>query len=263
MTEQLQTASRPPLKHLAIIMDGNGRWAKQRDLPRIAGHQRGVETVIKVVDESIRLGISYLSLFAFSSENWGRPRQEVEALMELLLQFLASQRQRMLEGGIRLRVIGDRSRLSDSVCNALKSVEEETATGTTLTLVLALSYGGRDEILRAAKRLVEQTRSGAVTLNEVDNKYFSSLLDTGDIPEPDLLIRTSGEMRISNFLLWQLAYAELYFTDVLWPDFDPAELQRALEDYQCRKRRFGLTDDQLKTTHSSAAEGDDRLNNAS
>lgn len=258
MTEQLQTAAKPPLKHLAIIMDGNGRWAKQRGLPRIAGHQRGVETVIKVVDESIRLGIAYLSLFAFSSENWGRPRQEVDALMGLLLQFLASQRQRMLDGGIRLRVIGDRTRLSDSVRHALKAVEAETAAGSTLTLVLALSYGGRDEILRAAKRLAEQVRSGAVAVEELDSWLFSRFLDTGDIPEPDLLIRTSGEMRISNFLLWQLAYAELYFTDVLWPDFDFAELQRALDDYQSRKRRFGLTDDQLKPTHSSDFEGDDR-----
>jgi undecaprenyl diphosphate synthase len=239
-------------------MDGNGRWAKQRGLPRIAGHHQGVETVIKVVDESVRLGIGYLSLFAFSSENWGRPRQEVDALMELLLQFLASQRQRMLDEGICLRVIGDRTRLSGSVRRALQAVEAETATGSVLTLVLALSYGGRDEILRAAKRLAEGVAAGTLPLEEVDSRYFSTLLDTGDLPEPDLLIRTSGEMRISNFLLWQLAYAELYFTDVLWPDFDAGELQRALDDYQNRKRRFGLTDDQLKTSHPFDIEGDDQ-----
>ena len=246
MTEQLTTETKPPLQHLAIIMDGNGRWAKQRELPRIAGHQKGVESVLRVVDECLRLDIRYLSLFAFSSENWGRPQQEVEALMTLLLQFLAAQRQKMLDNGIRLKVIGDRSPLSNKVREALDRVEAETAAGSRLTLVLALSYGGRDEILRAAKRLVEQVQGGGVDLAAVDNKMFAGLLDTGAIPEPDLLIRTSGEMRISNFLLWQLAYAELYFTEVLWPDFGPAELQLALEDYQSRKRRFGLTDDQLK-----------------
>ncbi len=242
---------KPPLQHLAIIMDGNGRWATQRDLPRVAGHHQGVQTVIQVVDECVKRGIKYLSLFAFSSENWGRPPQEVEALMELLLQFLASQRQQMLEGSIRLRVIGDRSRLSASVRSALRAAEEETAGGENLTLVLALSYGGRDEILRAAKKMAEQALNGEVDLDSVGNKEFAGLLDTGDIPEPDLLIRTSGEMRISNFLLWQTAYAELFFTDVLWPDFDAAELDRALQDYQQRKRRFGLTDDQL--AHPAAA----------
>ena len=256
MTEQFPTATTPPLKHLAIIMDGNGRWAKQRGLPRIAGHHRGVETVTRVVDECARLGIGYLSLFAFSSENWGRPQQEVDALMELLLQFLASQRQKMLEGGIRLRVIGDRSRLSASVCRALESVEVETRSGSTLTLVLALSYGGRDEILRAAKHLAAQVHSGLLALDDVDNRMFSTFLDTEEIPEPDLLIRTSGEMRISNFLLWQLAYAELYFTDVLWPDFSAAELHSALKDYYCRKRRFGLTDDQLDSSPTPGSEGD-------
>jgi undecaprenyl diphosphate synthase len=236
----------PPLNHLAIIMDGNGRWAKQQGLPRVAGHHQGVQTVTRIVDECISHGIAYLSLFAFSSENWGRPQPEVDALMGLLLQFLASQRQRMLDGGIRLRVIGDRRRLSDSVRAALATTEEETRAGNCLTLVLALSYGGRDEIVRAAQKIAEQAALGLVDFKTLDNKQFSTFLDTTDIPEPDLLIRTSGEMRISNFLLWQSAYAELYFTDVLWPDFDAAELQRAIDDYHCRKRRFGLTDDQLQ-----------------
>lgn len=238
-----------PLRHLAIIMDGNGRWAKRRGLPRIAGHNEGVKTVLKVVDECLSLGIRYLSLFAFSSENWGRPQQEVDALMELLLQFLASQREKMLSAGIRLRVIGDRGRLSESVRCALNEAELETADGASLTLVLALSYGGRDEILRAAKKLAGQVQTGVVPLDDVDSERFSTLLDTRDIPELDLLIRTSGEKRISNFMLWQAAYAELYFTDVLWPDFSAAELHQALEDYRSRKRRFGLTDDQL--THAS------------
>lgn len=261
MGKEISQQSAAPLKHLAIIMDGNGRWAKHRGLPRIAGHQQGVQTVIKIVDECVQRGIGYLSLFAFSSENWGRPQQEVDALMELLLQFLASQRQRMLDGGIRLRVIGDRARLSESVRRALLASEEETARGRNLTLVLALSYGGRDEILRAAKSIARQVMAGAIDLEQLDNRAFSTYLDTGSIPEPDLLIRTSGEMRISNFLLWQSAYTELYFADVLWPDFGPAELQAAIDDYQRRKRRFGLTDDQIAPAHRD--EGDERSNSAS
>lgn len=235
----------PPLEHLAIIMDGNGRWAQQRGLPRIAGHQQGGENVTRVVDECVRQNIRYLSLFAFSSENWGRPQEEVDALMSLLLQFLLSQRERMLESGIRLRVIGDVARLSSSVQAALTKVEKETAHGEQMTLVLALSYGGRDEIMRAAREIARQAVAGDLDPDQLDNKLFSSFLDTGDIPEPDLLIRTSGEMRISNFFLWQAAYAELYFTDVLWPDFDADEMQKAFDDYLHRKRRFGLTDDQL------------------
>ena len=237
------TIQKPPLEHLAIIMDGNGRWAKQRALPRIAGHQRGVETVTQIVDECVRRGIHYLSLFAFSSENWGRPRPEIDALMGLLLQFLASQRQKMLREGVRLRVIGDSSRLSQSIQDALADAERVTAAGKSLTLVLALSYGGRDEIMRAAKQVAREAIAGSLDIDQLDNHSFSRFLDTGDIPEPDLLIRTSGEVRISNFLLWQAAYAELYFTDVLWPDFDAEELQKALDAYLCRKRRFGLVDD--------------------
>ena len=245
MPTPLSAEHNQPLQHLAIIMDGNGRWAKQRNLPRIAGHNQGVETVIKIVDECARQGIRYLSLFAFSSENWGRPQQEVDALMQLLLQFLASQRNKMLEGGIRLRVIGDRNRLSASVRQALTEAELATATGKTLTLVLALSYGGRDEILRATRMLIQQAVTEGLDPAQVTEEEFEGCLDTLGIPAPDLLIRTSGEMRISNFLLWQLAYAELYFTEVLWPDFDAEELRKAVEDYQRRKRRFGLTDDQL------------------
>lgn len=263
MTESLLPEKNQVLQHLAIIMDGNGRWAKQRELPRIAGHNQGVQTVIKVVDECVRHGIRYLSLFAFSSENWGRPQQEVDALMELLPQFLASQRQRMLEGGVRLRVIGDRNRLSESVRRALAEAEAKTAAGQNLTLILALSYGGRDEILRAARMLVQQALEEGVPPAQLTDADFESCLDTLGIPAPDLLIRTSGEMRISNFLLWQLAYAELYFTEVLWPDFDAEELQKALDDYQRRKRRFGLTDDQLDSSIPATPEGDDRLNSAS
>lgn len=242
MSKRTEVNKKPPLEHLAIIMDGNGRWAKQRALPRIAGHKRGVETVTQIVDECVRHGIRFLSLFAFSSENWGRPRPEIDALMGLLLQFLASQRQKMLGEGVRLKVIGDSSRLSQSIQEALADAEKETAAGETLTLVLALSYGGRDEIMRAAKQIAREALAGSLDIDQLDNHSFSRFLDTGNIPEPDLLIRTSGEIRISNFLLWQAAYAELYFTDVLWPDFDAEELQKALDAYLCRKRRFGLVD---------------------
>lgn len=233
-------------RHLAIIMDGNGRWANRRGLPRIAGHQRGVETVLDVVDACVQQKIQYLSLFAFSSENWGRPQQEVDALMELLTQFLASQRPKMIQDGIRLRVIGDLSRLSEPIQEALAEAETMTSHGETLTLILALSYGSRDEIMRAAKQIARHIVEGDIEIDQLDNKTFSQFLDTGNLPEPDLMIRTSGEVRLSNFLLWQAAYAELYFTDVLWPDFDASELQKALADYSCRKRRFGLTDEQLK-----------------
>ncbi|RLB76984.1 MAG: isoprenyl transferase [Deltaproteobacteria bacterium] len=246
MPELTEITQKPPLDHLAIIMDGNGRWAKQRELPRIAGHQQGVEAVTQIVDECVRHGIRFLSLFAFSSENWGRPRQEVDALMGLLLQYLSSQRQKMLAKGIKLRVIGDLSRLSEPVQAALADAERETSQCQTLTLILALSYGGRDELMRAAKKIAQHALDGHLDINQLDNRSFSTFLDTGDLPEPDLMIRTSGEVRISNFLLWQAAYAELYFTDVLWPDFDAVELQKALDDYLQRKRRFGLTDDQVK-----------------
>ncbi len=245
MSDLTKTVSDSSLTHLAIIMDGNGRWAKRRGLPRVAGHQQGVEAVTRIVDECVRSGIRFLSLFAFSSENWGRPQQEVDALMGLLLQYLSSQRQKMLSEGIRLKVIGDRNRLSEMVRTALADAEKETSQGQSLTLVLALSYGGRDEIMRAAKKIAQDALDGQLDIEQLDNKSFSAFLDTGDIPEPDLLIRTSGEVRISNFLLWQAAYAEFYFTDVFWPDFDAEELHKAINVYQQRKRRFGLTEDQV------------------
>lgn len=246
MAESLKKTKIPPLEHLAIIMDGNGRWAKQRDLPRIAGHQHGVEVVTKIVDECIQRGIQFLSLFAFSSENWGRPRQEVDALMGLLLQYLDSQREKMLADGVKLQVIGDVSRLSAPVQAALAEVEKVTMQGRTITLVLALSYGGRDEIVRAAKKIAQQALAGDLDVAQLDNQLFSTFLDTGELPVPDLLIRTSGEMRISNFMIWQVAYTELYFSEVLWPDFDVVELEKALDDYANRTRRFGLTAEQLE-----------------
>lgn len=256
MQNREKTEIRQSPSHVAIIMDGNGRWAQQRGLPRIAGHQRGVEAVHQVVDACIRQGVEYLSLYAFSSENWGRPPQEVDALMLLLLDFLASQRKKMLENGVRLRIIGDVSRMSSSIQQALVDAEQATKNGLGLTLVLALSYGGRDEILRAVKRISRRVAEGSLDLNQLDANQFSTFLDIGDMPPPDLMIRTSGEMRISNFLLWQAAYTELYFTDVLWPDFDQNELTRAFNDYHHRRRRFGLTDDQLESDLDLPSQGD-------
>ncbi|PLX85646.1 MAG: di-trans,poly-cis-decaprenylcistransferase [Desulfuromonas sp.] len=233
------------LRHLAVIMDGNGRWARKRGLKRLAGHQQGAEAVIRMVDECPRYGIRFLTLFAFSSENWGRPEQEVRTLMDLLMAFLSSQRQKMLENGVRLKVIGDRSRLSADVQQALEDVEVATAERDRLVLTLALSYGGRNEIVRAVREIAGEVAAGSLPPEKIDGALIESHLDTHGLPAPDLLVRTSGEMRISNFLLWQLAYSELYFTETLWPDFDANELGRAVDEYCSRQRRFGLTEEQL------------------
>lgn len=228
-------------QHLAIIMDGNGRWAEQRQLPRIFGHQQGVETVREVVKECRALGIPHLTLYAFSSENWGRPAAEVAALMELLGLFLAQELETLMNEDIRLRVIGNIALLPVAVRQVLEDTIERTAGNRRLVLTLALSYGARDEILRAVQALATEVEGGELSVAEIDEQRFSAALDTAGLPDPDLLIRTSGEMRISNFLLWQLAYAELYFTEVLWPDFSAEELRRALDAFAARQRRFGLT----------------------
>lgn len=235
-------------QHLAIIMDGNGRWAEQRQLPRIFGHRQGVETVRAVVKECRALGIPHLTLYAFSSENWGRPAAEVAALMELLGLFLAQELETLMAQDIRLQVIGNTTLLPDEVRQVLDDTISRTASNSSLVLTLALSYGARDEILRATRKLTEKVEQGELSAVEIDEDRFSAALDTAGLPDPDLLIRTSGEMRISNFLLWQLAYAELYFTDVLWPDFSAAELRLALEDFAARQRRFGLTAQQSEPT---------------
>ena len=228
-------------QHLAIIMDGNGRWAEQRQLPRIFGHQQGVETVREVVKECRALGIPHLTLYAFSSENWGRPAAEVAALMELLGLFLAQELETLMNEDIRLRVIGNIALLPVAVRQVLEDTIERTAGNRRLVLTLALSYGARDEILRAVQALATEVEGGELSVAEIDEQRLSAALDTAGLPDPDLLIRTSGEMRISNFLLWQLAYAELYFTEVLWPDFSAEELRRALDAFAARQRRFGLT----------------------
>jgi undecaprenyl diphosphate synthase len=231
--------------HLAVIMDGNGRWAKERMLRRIVGHQKGVETVRSIVEECSRLGIRYLTLFAFSSENWLRPKTEVRALMALLKRYIKTEISRMMQNNIRFNVIGNRGDLPPDVNREVDNAIARTAANTGMTLTLALSYGGRQEIIHAAKQLADKIASGEISPDTIDDAVFDSYLYSAGMPDPDLLIRTSGEMRISNFLLWQLAYTELYFTDVNWPDFDLGELHKSLLDYQARERRFGRTSDQL------------------
>jgi undecaprenyl diphosphate synthase len=228
-------------RHVAIIMDGNGRWAINRGLPRVAGHKRGVETVRRITEECRQIGIKVLTLYAFSDENWGRPKEEVGFLMDMLGSFLKAEIATMKSNGIRFRTIGRTERLPATVRKWLEKATAETAHNTGMILNLALSYGGRGEILEAVKRM----HDAGVNAKLLNDEIFSSYLDTGGLPDPDLIIRTSGEKRISNFLLWQAAYAELYFTDTLWPDFSEKELHSALIDYQGRQRRFGLTQDQL------------------
>lgn len=238
-------------RHLAIIMDGNGRWAQQRMLKRIVGHQRGVETVRMVVEQSSRLGIAYLTLFAFSAENWSRPKTEVRALMTLLKKFVAGETARMMKHNIRFNVIGNRDDLPEEINRSLDETITKTAANTGMVLTLALSYGGRQELSRAMQRIAGKVADGSLSADRIDEALIARHLDTCDLPDPDLLIRTSGEMRISNFLLWQLAYAELYFTEINWPDFTIVELHRALADYQSRERRFGKTGDQIRLIQRS------------
>ncbi len=228
-------------KHVAIIMDGNGRWALRSGLPRIAGHRRGVDTVRRVAEQCRQYGIQVLTLFAFSDENWGRPREEVGFLMDLLGSFLKAEIATMKANGIRFRTIGRIERLPASVQTWIERAMSETSGNTGMVLNLALSYGGRGEILEAIRRIRAANNAEA----DITEETFSAFLDTAELPDPDLIIRTSGEKRISNFLLWQAAYAELYFTDTLWPDFNEQDLLAAFLDYQGRQRRFGLTQDQL------------------
>ncbi len=228
-------------RHVAIIMDGNGRWALQRGLPRVAGHKKGTETVRRITEECRRLGIAVLTLYAFSDENWGRPRQEVGFLMDMLGTFLKAEIATMKENDIRFRVSGRIERLPQAARRWVDLAVAETAGNRGMVLNLALSYGGRGEIIEAIRRM----HAAGCDLERLSDSQFSAYLDTAGLPDPDLIIRTSGEKRISNFLLWQAAYAELYFTDTLWPDFENQDLWAALVDYQGRQRRFGLTQDQL------------------
>jgi undecaprenyl diphosphate synthase len=229
----------PPPVHVAIIMDGNGRWAKARGLPRIAGHRRGGEAVRRTVEAAAELGITYLTLFGFSSENWKRPVGEVDDLMGLLRHYIRAEIAELQGRGVRLRVIGERRRLPADIVTLINNAERLTATNTALRLTIALSYGGRAEIAAAARAIAEEVKAGTLAPEAVDEAVFARHLLTADMPDPDLVIRTSGEQRISNFLLWQCAYAELYFSDRLWPDFAEADLDAALAEYARRQRRFG------------------------
>jgi undecaprenyl diphosphate synthase len=232
-------------KHVAIIMDGNGRWAKLRGKSRIEGHRRGKTSVRVIVEMSRRIGISFLSLYAFSTENWLRPDDEVDALMGLLEHYLAAEQAKMMRYGIRLLAVGDRDRLPPGVRRTLEHVIDLTRNNQRMTVILALSYSGRDEIVRMTKKLARDVSEHKLNLDDIDERLISVHMDTPGVPDPDLLIRTSGEQRISNFYLWQIAYSELYVTPTLWPDFREPEYLQALIEYQRRRRRFGKTDEQL------------------
>jgi undecaprenyl diphosphate synthase len=228
-----------PPRHVAIIMDGNGRWAKMRGLPRTAGHKRGAEAVRNAVTAARKLGISYLTLFGFSAENWKRPEGEVRALMGLLRLYLRNEVNDLHKNNVRLRVLGDRTRLEPDIVALIEQAESKTANNSGLTLLLALSYGGRQELVGAARQLAAEVVAGNLRLDDIDEEHFAAKLFTAGLPDPDLLVRTSGEQRISNFLLWQCAYAEMLFVDVLWPDFSEADLEQAVRDFICRDRRYG------------------------
>ena len=225
--------------HIAIIMDGNGRWAKRRMLPRAAGHRRGAEAVRKAVMGCVSQGVKFLTLYAFSSENWKRPPEEVDDLMGLLRLYIRQELQELDENGVRVRFIGDRSRLSDDIRRLIEEAEIKTGSNAKLTLIIALNYGSHVEIVRAARDIARDVKAGLVDPDDITEDLFSRRLYTEEIPDPDLVIRTSGEKRLSNFLLWQSAYAELIFLDVLWPDFDESSLAGAIQEYQARERRFG------------------------
>lgn len=225
--------------HVAIILDGNGRWAKKRGLPRKMGHVEGCKVVERTVEDAARLGISYLSVYAFSTENWRRSEDEVGALMQLFRYYMKRLLEVALKNNVRILMIGERSRFDADIIEGINRMEGETKDNTGLTFVIAVNYGSRDEIVRSSRKMLEDYKNGRFTLEEFDEAMFSSYLDTRLIPDPDLLIRTSGEERLSNFLLWQCAYTEFYFTDCLWPDFTKEELVKAIEKYNSRDRRFG------------------------
>jgi undecaprenyl diphosphate synthase len=247
-----EEGERPLPRHLAIIMDGNGRWAKKRGLPRIEGHRRGAESVRDITRAAREIGIEALTLYAFSSQNWDRPIEEVRMLMALLRDYLYDERPEILNNDIRLTTIGEVSRLPDFVREPLDALKRDSASNTGMTLCLALSYGGREAIVDAARLLTESVLRGEMRPQDINPLSFSEALSTRDLPPLDLVIRTSGEQRLSNFLLWEVAYAELYFTDTLWPDFRRDELFEALAAYQHRERRFGLTSEQVEQVRRRA-----------
>jgi len=232
-------------RHIAIIMDGNGRWAKKHTIGRIRGHEKGVQAVKTTVRACLEIGIKYLTLFAFSMENWNRPDEEVQALMSLLEKYLDKETKQLNKQGIRLEIIGDLDLLNPSLKAKVLQAREETKNNERMILNMALSYGGRDEIVNAVKKIIREIRENKINIENINKGFFSNYLYTAGMPDPDLLIRTSGEYRISNFLLWQMAYTELYFTNILWPDFTKEHLLKAIATYQKRERRFGLTSEQI------------------
>jgi undecaprenyl diphosphate synthase len=240
MSSNLAPPGSPP-RHIAIIMDGNGRWAQARGLPRIAGHRQGAEALRRTVRAAGELGIPYLTLFGFSSENWKRPLSEIDDLMGLLRHYLRGEIAELHRNGVRLRVIGDRERLAPDIVTLIANAETLTRDNTGVNLTIALSYGGRAEIIAVMRMLAAQAAAGRLPPDAIDEAVISQHLFTADIPDPDLLIRTSGEQRISNFLLWQCAYSELVFTKTLWPDFGRADLEQAIADFGCRDRRYGAS----------------------
>ena len=231
--------------HVAVIMDGNGRWARKRGRERIFGHHQGVKSVRKVIEAASELGIRYLTLYAFSTENWNRPDEEVSALMDIMVESLNNETETLLKNNISIKVIGDLDRLSDKVRDRLRETIRITSAGTRLKLVVALSYSSRWEISEACRRIARQVKNGQLNVEDINEQTVNENLETSEIPEPELMIRTSGEKRISNFLLWQLAYTELYFTEKLWPDFGKEDFYKAVADFQKRERRYGKTSEQL------------------
>lgn len=237
----------PVPSHVAIIMDGNGRWAQKRGLPRLAGHKQGAETVERIVREAANIGVKYLTLFAFSTENWKRPEEEVSGLLGLLRQYLRSKTAEMHKNNICLKIMGDRSRLGTDILASIDYAEKLTAQNTGITVVMALSYSGRWDLQQAMKTIADKIASGVLVPGDVSEETISAHLETANFPDPDLIIRTSGEQRISNFLLWQGAYSEYAFTEVHWPDYDAANFKAAIETYQTRERRFGALPAQAAT----------------
>jgi undecaprenyl diphosphate synthase len=245
MTSEIDTTKLP--NHVAIIMDGNGRWAERHALGRVMGHRKGAESVRAAVRTCRRIGVRYLTLYAFSMENWLRPEAEVSALLKLLSEYLENEVQKMMDQDIRLVAIGNLDSLGESVLLKLKDAIEKTACNRGMVLNLALSYGGRDEIVLAAKKILSDGLAGKITPDGITKELLAGYLYTKELPDPDLLIRTGGECRISNFLLWQMAYTEFYFTETLWPDFRERHILKAIADYQQRERRFGMTSEQVRT----------------
>lgn len=226
-------------KHVAIILDGNGRWAKKKNMPRNYGHAQGSKTVERICEDAYRMGIQYLTVYAFSTENWNRPKSEIDALMSLLRNYMKTCLKTAAKNNMKVRVIGDITRLDQDIRDRIQELEEASRDNTGLHFQIAINYGSRDEMVRAVRKVMQDCQEGRIVPEAMNEATFASYLDTHDIPDPDLLIRTSGEMRLSNYLLWQLAYTEFYFSDVLWPDFTKQELEKAIAQYNNRERRYG------------------------